>query len=1027
MSWWDDFCNNWCNAWDNVGKTFQLAGENFAKGNVLGGVAQGFMAVGSSVGNAITLGGANAIGNAGKDNGMIKAAGEHLGEIQVAADEAAAKGDLFGANLQSGRMIVDEAAAVVGVATGVHVVAGAVGGATAASAGAVGANGAISAGGAGFAATAKGAMAGAWNGLTTSAGAKVAGLAVKTAAKVGKVIPGVAKTPGVVRAAVGAGVLYEGATDVITIKDNLFTQDNFDDLSKEMEEYERLNPSAYDQRLESFKTFRESYKNGEISDDVIAEMCEYNDLDKDVLLAPLNMSQLELEENSFYKSDLSNVSTVIPSVASGEATQVTDDLKLSRLSDGRYHCESEYLGTFDYDPKEWQVGYKTVTEDDGSESKLPVLEFCGSDTRGQKSNAASIAGIAGLKNEVVVTGWDPINIPDGVKSLDYTFANHENLDFLPDEIPDSVTSMHCTFENCKKAKMYDVEKTLTLPDGCEDMSRCFKNCYCLQGNIDFPKDLKNTTEAMAQCASYFSDIKERNDALEVFFSGQTYKKTGKSADISQMGAGFNDFLAAENAVGMWDGIPDRLHKYTTLDGAVANMSFAINDGKLNENIDWSKYDESDYKTSQATSLSSKEGTVMSGDVITNQSLINGQGVLTDHAITVTGKDGKEHVIDDATGLKKSHIEVNNNAWESWLINGATGFGLYAITKKLTKSTIGGLVAGVGGTLLLSKTGVLGNSIYPVVKWTANLLPEGSKLKESLNNFATKLNGYSEAENKAIDEYNKKFDDQYTVGSEWKDARLSRLFGQANDSLKYGGDYVGEYMSNNAKECSRQMTFMAVAMNGESGADVVNSTIEETVSSMEKYWHGKTGVSKEEMQNYYVNVFEGLERYNQGAKQGNAEYYGNDKLKKDLSGAGLDIVNRSYVDSVMNSLTKMNDEYGFMDDATWKRLENMDISGVDIKNIRNYDENYMSRIAESSKSELATLQKEFAASRAGMSTTYGKDKEDIGVEGYDADTNSGKTDSKLSGSTSTKKSNNDYDSDDGLFDGSGSNDGEFSYC
>ena len=72
---WNEFWSNWwdgCqiiggnlqNAYENVGTRFQQAGDHFAKGDIAGGIGAGFNATMGAVGNTITFGGANALGNA---------------------------------------------------------------------------------------------------------------------------------------------------------------------------------------------------------------------------------------------------------------------------------------------------------------------------------------------------------------------------------------------------------------------------------------------------------------------------------------------------------------------------------------------------------------------------------------------------------------------------------------------------------------------------------------------------------------------------------------------------------------------------------------------------------------------------------------------------------------------------------------------------------------------------------------------------------------------------------------------------
>ena len=71
MGFFEDFSKNWNDTWNNIGKSFELAGEEFKKGNFWEGLSKGTETSLAAFGNAITFGGANAIGNAIKD-GNIK-------------------------------------------------------------------------------------------------------------------------------------------------------------------------------------------------------------------------------------------------------------------------------------------------------------------------------------------------------------------------------------------------------------------------------------------------------------------------------------------------------------------------------------------------------------------------------------------------------------------------------------------------------------------------------------------------------------------------------------------------------------------------------------------------------------------------------------------------------------------------------------------------------------------------------------------------------------------------------------------
>ena len=119
-----------------------------------------------------------------------------------------------------------------------------------------------------------------------------------------------------------------------------------------------------------------------------------------------------------------------------------------------YHCHSDYLGDFDYDPTMYRIGYKEIEEKDGSKSQLPVLEYIGpSDVENTwvcsldsndtyERQASSIHAPALDDAEDVVDNM----VPKGCKVLDYTFCTTtgKQLNFVP-RVQEGVLSMNYTF------------------------------------------------------------------------------------------------------------------------------------------------------------------------------------------------------------------------------------------------------------------------------------------------------------------------------------------------------------------------------------------------------------------------------------------------------------------------------------------------------------------------------------------------------------------------------------------------------
>ena len=248
-----------------------------------------------------------------------------------------------------------------------------------------------------------------------------------------------------------------------------------------------------------------------------SKMARQLGIDESHIINDLNMTELEKQQNVYLKTDLSDKETItkidnrrLDDIVDKDTREFCEGVTITGNKD-KVDVQSEYLGNFTYDPKEFALGYKEIAEKDGSKSKLPVLEYIAGD-EGEK-----LWDFDGADKGLWRAGVSSINIPDGLKNMDYMFANQEQLRYMP-EIPKSVTSAHYSFVNCKN--MYVPQNVATehgenwnigdavwhtnyrvkLPDGLEDMSGMFKNSTQFRANFEkLPVNLKNGTDAFKGC------------------------------------------------------------------------------------------------------------------------------------------------------------------------------------------------------------------------------------------------------------------------------------------------------------------------------------------------------------------------------------------------------------------------------------------------------------------------------------------------------------------------------------------------
>lgn len=128
---------------------------------------------------------------------------------------------------------------------------------------------------------------------------------------------------------------------------------------------------------------------------------------------------------------------------------------ITGTKDGKIKYEGE-LGSFTYNPDEWALATKEVEDDaSGVTTTIPVLRYIAEDNASKEGDQ--------------VWGGN-ITIPDGLKSLDYSFENNKALETIP-KIPDSVESAHAAFKNCTKVTRAAKNAKDNEHDGSEETKK----------------------------------------------------------------------------------------------------------------------------------------------------------------------------------------------------------------------------------------------------------------------------------------------------------------------------------------------------------------------------------------------------------------------------------------------------------------------------------------------------------------------------------------------------------------------------
>ena len=642
-------------------------------------------------------------------------------------------------------------------------------------------------------------------------------------------------------------------------------------------------------------------------------LADAHDTQADLIEEYMNLSVSERETTIRFKSQLEGETK---QAYSGENTArwdyVSDDDKvvlneglptectITKVKDGVYHCESEYLGDFDYSTDDFAIGYKEIpgTESenpDGSLTKLPVLKYVG-DVEADAGHAAGFEEGVNL-NPFVDGGMSGANrtqqveIPDGVKCLDYTFEGNEELQLVPG-FPESVESAHCCFKDCTRLhgeshEFKTGEGVLSNGGGSWDLSENFKDASgmfsgCSElGDISIGKLPSGllTIDGMFEGCPQVLDEK-----LSWIESHTLIGPKGKDADYSECPNLLDPF---RNPVDT-----------STSDAFKRNAEREEQElKKFQEDIDWSK------ETPEA--VEEHQDAVAAS--VAEKGLETLDATVTVPDLDMTSKDD----INTGSGI------------QSTLITAGTGLGIYAVSGLFTDSKLVRLGLGVGGALLLRSSGVLPESFEPVLQMVKNIMPES--MKPMMDSLIEKVHIDSKEDIAAV--YADQMDRYTNVALDKSLQSLDVAGGVTNESLAAALQANGHAVAYNG-------VMLNIGQDGEESAKPVGDFVKEALAKGEHAWDARLaekGADKEaiaeDMRHYYMGLMQGLEAYDKGALTGIGQAHGDKIADLQTAQDGLTMVNREYTQAVMDSMLAYNEKVPFLTQEDYAKLDALEISGV----------------------------------------------------------------------------------------------------
>lgn len=728
----------------------------------------------------------------------------------------------------------------------------------------------------------------------------------------------------------------------------------------------------------------EKYGEGEWN---IPYLAEYNGTTEDNIYKYLAMSDVQKETTIGLKTNLTSDIYAVTTEEKLNAGYVFNEGKITecRISPtdgGKYHVESDYLGTFDYNPDEFQMCYRTTE----SGEKIPFL-WCVAGlskwddsqrvTRGwphaddpKVRNREDAMRYDAYHHEnwthtrsLAVFGGEPsgydspneyngaflkistqeIAIPDGIRNIDYMFDGKDHLNFIP-RLPDSVESAHCTFRNCtwmyeeshdaldRVAFGYDTSP-MHWPPHLRDMSGTFYGCERL-ANVSFaalPTELETINDAFYDCPVVCDADVESSDRK---FAHMVTNIAGGTQLMNTVTWDHNLYLTPEFSVPANAGSSDAIKDITKEQNA-RNERFRMNyKEQIAEDPDFAL--EHAEETEHLQEVEGKSAVVRTEKIVDGDVLVRGVG-----------------------DEEAAHYPKRNEVW-ALIQTLAVDAGLFAVGKGITTSITGkkwaGWAVGLGAGVLGHMSGLSGKlacSIEPALRWVNdNVFKEGS-FHDGFDKFLDKLHMPTQ------EDFDKA--DMARFENYMPTALKQSVYTPAQTAnVLYDSSSVQHSMYINGAAVAEGCVLERVGATGDpataqSIADSLGLATKQAEDEVWAEWNANPpeGIDvNEEMRRYYGQLFEGLKGYNEGALNGIVATYDNDssndtwvdkdnywlKESKGLDAAGkaagqanslvgLSYVNQMYVNTTMDSLMRMNNQYHFMRQEDWDYLDSLDIPGV----------------------------------------------------------------------------------------------------
>lgn len=689
--------------------------------------------------------------------------------------------------------------------------------------------------------------------------------------------------------------------------------------------------------------FRTAYPNGEAFDDFTGEEVGTT---KDV--AGGTITYLGVPEYNFME---------VVDVDDKNLLNTKDYVPVNDTQRGTIVHYEGYLGSFDYNTRDFEIAYYE-TEVNGNKISVPTLHYIG-------DQGVSVIGTSG---KVGITDGSKINIPEGLIVGDYMFAGNQSITSMP-KLPDTIESAHGMFMNCTGmteacSKALDSNGNIKMPSKLKDISWMFVGCTQMTHSFgDLGYEMLDARYAFADCkklgyvASNGADGEMNNtfsvpDMTHLRYANTEYLKNMFDNSNTAVEAKITEYIDDHGELGS---------SYTLPDGTHNNDYDKLVDSRYDKDAKLLIAEEASRQ--QILQMIDKNSKGTSGLAADTNGLASSAVRITDDGTFADDSTWAKFLQDDFTGTYHQ-----DNQFGEILDHAIPAVGTYAVSKSILNKMTGNkhkALATLGAVALAAVPQIVGfgNTLTPMLDWTANAIGPDTKVGKFLTNISDKLKGIDVNYSTTVEELNADttFEKMQSSAVNYAATQLSNPFktqmvdvdgdGKTESVITAASFDATTAMAENGKKIANDANLLFIACEPESNLKntmsdgIMQTTVDALRTKMEADISAANGDEEklEEIRQtysgYYSAMLYNLNAYDDAAFEEIGNKYINSPELKEQAMNGLEKVMRTTVIPLYDEMKALQSEwqekYGMdffsdkqlNDSANELSLKTMDITGI----------------------------------------------------------------------------------------------------